>query len=343
MAFTTKSSITTTIEFLVDLVAYAVANAGFADEGSISITDSGGNSQTMYRISKTVDTVKMYYYFHYSVDPEASHSDTAYRMKMMKVLPTDANKELTSVDGQYRTTNLGLYDQTPTFTGYSFFTDGQGFFATLEVSTGVFCHMAFGNITKNATFTGGAYLAANNFGRSGNWYNILSASNIYGSRLFLAQRNIAQNNAQGGSYIHYDLGGSDWRNFTLFGSETNTEDFGAGGTIPPTNQTNEIEVSSSVINFSIWDDLVRLSPSATTLRAPLFPVYIVRTPVGWSTSDELVMLGIVPNIRAINVSLLTDKELVNTDWRTFPLAYKGGTTSVATLTYEWGVAFREIT
>ena len=54
------------------------------------------------------------------------------------------------------------------------------------------------------------------------------------------------------------------------------------------------------------------------------------------------MLGHVPNITCVNVSLLAAKALVNTDWRVFPLASKTLDDNVATRSDIWGVAYKEI-
>ena len=334
MAFTTKANITTTTEFISDLVAFAVANAGYADEGTAT-----ADGETMYRISKTVDTVKTYWYFHYMVDADAQVSFEQYRMRMMQVLPTDANKLDTTV-GTLTPTNMGLFSKTPTFTGYSFFTDGDNIFATLEVQAGIYCHLSFGHIVKAAAFTGGAYLTANNFAGNTTWFDIESANNIRGSMIFSARRLVAST-SYGASYIRYSTGSGDWKDYTAFNFLGAGTLFAASGVMPPTNQTTFIDMTASVLTWGIWQEMMEAaSPSTTTLRAPLFPMYIART-VDWTTGD-FILLGHVPNVTTVDVSLLQPQELVNTDWRVFPLSTKSTDTSVATPSGRWGVAYREI-
>lgn len=158
MAFSTQSSITSENAFLTALVAFAVAEAGFTDHG----IDSGG-TENLYRISKTVDTVQTWYGFRKEdVGTSAQHSDVAIAGRMMLELPTDTNFDTVNKGQRYKTF-MGLYNIAPTWTGYSFFSDGVTVFAVLELTTGVFTHMNFGNVTKTSVWAGGAFLTANNF------------------------------------------------------------------------------------------------------------------------------------------------------------------------------------
>ena len=54
-------------------------------------------------------------------------------------------------------------------------------------------------------------------------------------------------------------------------------------------------------------------------------------------------IGHVPNVASVSISQLSPKDLVNTDWRIFPISYKGDDDTVATRSDMWGIAYREIT
>lgn len=340
MAFATQSNIATADTLLINLVAFAVANAGFTDEGTTTVAGTN-QSGIMYRMSKTVDGQKTYWYFYYASN-WIWGSDTQYVSRMMTVLPTDANKQDSTV-GQYYHTLMGLWDFTPTFTGYSFFTDGASVFVALEVSVGIFAHMCLGHIEKVAAFVGGAFLQANSFnGSTGTWYGITSANTGFGSAMFGCRQMVAGIN-YGGCYLHYvDAGTGGHGDFSVFGRTDVGRVSGMSGTLTPTNGTTDIAHTSTVIKWAIWQKMMDLgTPSASTLRSPLLPIYVVRA-ADYNTG-EFQLIGKVPNIACVNVAILQNKELVNTDWRVFPMTSKIVDSTVVTHSGIYGVAYREIT
>ncbi len=342
MSFTTQSTIPSLDSFASDLVDFAVTNAGFTDEGSV-LVDSG--TITMYRISKTTDTIKTYWWFAEDTISSTTYANSRLQSRMMHVLPTDGNRE-TLADGQRYTTNMGAFEISPSFTGYSFFTDGIGVFAALEVTSGVFTHINFGNLVKAGSFDGGAYLTANNYQTSfatGLWFDIVDGSHSSSSQVLGGRANLASNSIAGAGYVQYNLGGTDHKDFTKLGGYDHVSDgatVGASGTITPSYIGDDLNVLGSTCSWSIWQQLFQETPSTATFRAPLLPVYIVRQ----NPSDlaQVQMLGHVPNVTAVNMNLLSDKDLVNTDWRVFSLAQKSTDDSVATPAGDYGIAYKEI-
>lgn len=338
MAFSTASNIVSVDAFLTALVAFAVANAGFTDHG----TDVGG-TETLYRMSKTVDTVQTWYGLRKETALTGNYSALAVSSRMMLELPTDAN--FTTINkGQHYHSFMGLFDLAPTYTGYSFFTDGVSVFAVLELTSGVFAHMAFGNLTKVGVWVGGAYLMANNFQTGGitNWLDLTDSSNGAATMIFSART--ASPNQGGGCYVRYDTGGLDQSEFTQLNRADSTvtgSRLAASGTIPPNN--NAITFSSSVgtLYVDMYRPLLDASPSESTFIAPLLPVMLLRQ---HSIGNEgaVVPLGHVPNIASINLTQLSDKDLVNTDWRVFPMCSQSGDGTVATFSSHYGIALKEI-
>ena len=339
MAFSTQVSVASEDAFISALVAFAVANAGFTDHG----IDTGGTND-LYRISKTVDTVQTWYGFRKETDATISYAQDRVAGRMMLELPTDANFE-TLDKGQRFVTVMGLFDIAAPWTGYSFFTDGLSVFAALEVTSGAFTHMAFGNITKAGVWAGGAYLTANNLRVSGGlWLDIINSSHGAGPMIFGARSNSSNSDATGANYIRFNTGAADNKDFTKFGIRDDGVDgalLGASGTMAPNynNTTFESTVSNCVVALNAR--MADASPSAITFISPLLPINIFRQhSVG--AIDKVVPLGSVPNIACINVTQLSAKDLTNTDWRVFPLSSKIDDSSVANFSDVYGVAYKEI-
>lgn len=339
MAISTKSNILSVDEFLTDLVAFAVANAGFTDNGT-----DGAGTETLYRISKTTDTVLTYWGLRLNTIVSTVYSETRVQSRMMLSLPTDANFD-TLAEGQRYKTAMGLFDIAPTFTGYSFFTDGTAVFAVLEVTSGVFAHMSFGDITKAGVWSGGAFLTANNYQfvtSTGLWRPIIEGSHNSAPQIFGARQVLGNSDAVGPSYIRYNIGGSDHTDFTKLGGRDHTSDgslVGASGFMSPNYNTGRLISSTSFVT-DLYAQMMLASPSVSTFRAPLFP--IIMGVQSFADIGQWHVVGHIPNITCVNIKLLDPKELVNTDWRVFPLAYKGIDSSLATLSDVYGVAYREI-
>lgn len=338
MTISTKSTITDIDEFLTDLVAFAVANAGFTDESTVTIS-----SDTLYRISKTTASIKTYWGMRFENVTSTTYSNDGVSARMMLALPTAANFATVNV-GQRYTTRMGTFNVAPTYTGYSFFTDGDSVFAVLEVTSGVFAHFAFGDIAKVGTWDGGAYLMGNSFQIVGStWRDIIEGSNNSSPTVFGSRAILGNTNAGGANYIRFNTGGADNTDFTKFGGRDHASDgalVGASGTMPPNyNTVRSAGDTSSAVN-DIWNRIQLNAPSEATFRSPLLPIFISRQTTG--DLGNFNMLGHVPNITTVNVSLLQPKDLINTDWRVFPMSSKTLDDTVATKSDIWGIAYKEI-
>jgi len=338
MTISTKSTITDLDEFLTDLVAFAVANAGFTDELTVPV-----GSDTLYRISKTTSSIKTYWGLRSMATTGSIYSNSGVSARMMIVLPTAANWT-TVADGQRYPTRMGVFNIAPTFTGYSFFTDGVSVFAVLEVTSGVFAHFAFGDLTKVGVWDGGAYLMGNNFQVvSGNWRYLLDSGHNSAPLIFGGRTNLGNSITNGCNYVRYNTGAGDNKDFTKLGGRDHASDgalVGISGSISPNYDSTRYAGNTSVALTDIWKRIQENSPSEATFRAPLLPIILTRQTTGNLANFNI--LGHVPNITTINVSQLSAKALVNTDWRVFPLASKTLDDTVATPSDMWGVAYKEI-
>ncbi len=338
--FESKALITDIDEFLTDLTAFAVANAGFTSNGK----DISG-TEDLYRISRTTSTVTTYWGFRKNTISHSSYSNIRVQSRMMLSLPTDTNFE-TVADGQRLPTNMGLFDVAPVFTAYYFFTDGVSVFAVLEVTSGVFAHMAFGDITKIGTWTGGAYLTANNYQYNSSlnlWRDVYNDSSHNSSPQILGSRvNLTSSTTVGAGYVRYNTGAGDNKDFTKLGGRDHTSDgalVGASGGIPPNYNSTRVTLSSSDCHLDIQRRLQQAAPSEATFRAPLMPPYISRQTASLTKAQPI---GYVPNVASVNMYVLNNKEIVNTDWKVFALSYKGSDASVASRSDIWGIAYRQV-
>lgn len=339
MAISTASNITSLDAFISALIAFAVAEAGYSDHGSVS---SGG--KTLYRISKTVDSLQTWYGLREETTSQGSHSAARVSGRMMLELPTDGNFTSTT-NGQRLQTSMGVFNIAPTYVGYSFFTDGQGVFASLEITSGVFAHMAFGNVTKAGIYDGGAYLTANNFrGGGGGWLDIKDFSQGDGGMVFGGRENFAQSDQGGGCYIRYNIGGSNDTDFLKLGGSDASNRLAASGTLPPDYEPDGEAFSSDEDSFhmGMFELMIDASPSEVTFVSPLLPVYMFKQ-YHIDFLENIVPLGHVPNVASISMKQLADKELVNTDWRVFPLCSQIDQSSTHCFSEHYGIAYKEIT
>jgi hypothetical protein len=362
MPTSTQTNIASLASFLSQLAAFAVTNAGFTDEGTVDIvpdpTNGDDSTQTMYRISKTVDSKTTHWGF---VNSPAKNFNTQGRSrtrvlgKMGHSQLTEATFNATSSDTQEFPTIMGTWDLAPPFTKYIFYTDGISVFAILEVTAGVYAHMAFGHVTKNDTWPGGAYLTANNYQRDnlqsyiGPWRDI-GRLNDFASQIFGSVKG-SGGWSTGASYLFYDLGTGDFEDFLSFGS-VRSYARGVSGTMAPSlsgNFANYDEQVNSYYACNPYQRTMREScPTTFTFRSPIFPILMFRqagigTTAG--TADyQWEPLGRIPNIGMVNLQVLADEEIVDDSWQVFPLTrttVSSGTTSeVANYSGIWGVAYK---
>ena len=155
MAYSGPTAVSSLDNLLQALVNWAVANAGFTDEGNTS-PPSGRTTTYMYRISKG----GMYWYFMGDNATVGGATDDYIEFRMMTVLPTSANYSNNSY-GPAEITRAQLWRTgTGPYTAYNFFTDGVGVHVVLEVTANVFSHFSFGSVSKFGTWTGGQYTTA---------------------------------------------------------------------------------------------------------------------------------------------------------------------------------------
>ena len=334
MAFTTSTSVADLDVFLSDLVSFAVTNAGFTNIGNTPI-----DSDTLYRLSKTTDSVTTYWAFR-NLDvagdgPEVSN--IVVRSRLLHVSPTATNF-VDGASGAQHFTNMGTFNFRGPFTRYYFFTDGDSVFAVLEARPGIYCHMAFGDMNKIGTWTGGAYLTANNQRRfSGVWNTIDSGLTNSQQSIFMCRRNAGANSSFGGSFFRIANAGST-NDFQGVCSTTNGVN--ASCNMPPNAGVSVPDLNPISFAIPFGHSIFRGSPNAFNLRTPILPIFFFRESTAVPGFSSIY--GQVPNIGFFDITNVTPAALLDGSWRAFPLVQKTGDNTQATITGQYGVAYKEI-
>lgn len=327
MPFTTSTNVSSLDSFLSDFVTYCVANAGFTDIGNTAI---GGD--TLYRMSRTRDSLTTYWGFRNQVETSTSQSNITARCRLMHLSP-DASNFDDGTSGSEHHTRMGVFDFAGPYTRYYFFTDVDSVFGVLEVRPGIYTHIAVGNMSKIGTWNGGEYLTANNFQRATGIWRAPDSST--GPNIFTARTNLPANGTIGISYFRVDNAGSvnDFQ-----GMGTNTNGRAGSGNMAPSNLTG---LSAQDISVNFGHSLIQLAtPNTFNLRSPIMPVFLFRESA--TVATRVHTYGQVPNIGYLNMQNISPAALIDGNWRIIPLGQKTGDNTQATVSGIYGVAYREI-
>lgn len=301
---TTASSLT---DVITQIIAYAVANAGFTDEGSATYSGS-----TKYRMSKN----GIYWTFY------TDYTSGFYRIRVRMsysisgiALPTNAN-------GQWDNTIMSAWGYGGPYPNLYMYSDGLTVHSCLEVTNGIFTHLSVGNITKTDTFTGGEYCAGNYYERKyGSGTTYFYWDDAYGSPLFSG----GWNTRSGTSALSFV------RAVKPTGATNNEADFAAF------SYWRNDQHAQGVFMGGPCDYLMRDAPNTATLRTPLFPSYIF-------IRDQVTGLyrssGYVEGMRLVQIEYLNPAEIILNDWQVFPLIRQEGDSINAPVSGTWGVAYK---
>lgn len=299
---TTASSLT---DVITQIIAYAVANAGFTDEGSATYSGS-----TKYRMSKN----GIYWTFY------TDYTSGYYRIRVRMSYSISNTEAPTSANSQWDWTIMSAWLYGGPYPNLYMYSDGLTVHSCLEVTNGIFTHLSVGNITKTDTFTGGEYCA-------GNYYERKTPSNTfywddsYGSPLFTGGYN-TRINTSALSYI---------RSVPATGYTGTEADFAGFGRI------RNSQLANGVFMGSPFDYLMRDAPNTATLRTPLFPVYIfLLDPVTGLYRSS----GYVEGMRLVQMEYLNPAEIILNNWQVFPLIRQEGDSINAPVSNVWGVAYK---
>jgi hypothetical protein len=306
---------------LQDLVDWAVANAGFTDEGNTT-PPAGRTTTYMYRLSKG----GMYWYFMGDTAAVGGADDGYIELRAQTALPTSANYASTTI-GPNQVTRAQLWrNTTGPYTAYNFFTDGNCVHVVLEVASNVFTHFSFGKVTKLGTWTGGEYTTAG----YGTQYTASGDIGYEFSGTAAFEGGFSSGTYQGHVYYPYGSYG-DYRDWApLRSSETNNQ-------LARFVTVSTLVTLSSTYNGGLCGPLYWLGANSINQRAPMIPQYLMLQNDSFS---KMWLAGYADHVKFLNMEFITPKDIVETEWEVFPLIQKFGDKTVAPITENLALAYR---
>lgn len=307
MAFsqTTASSLEDAVS---QLVAFAVANAGFTNQGTTVV-----GSVTHYRISKGG--------IYWTLWGELVSGWNRIRGRMSYSIASGVAP--TSSNGQYDATSMSAWAFPGPYPTLYLYTEGTCVFMVLEITNGIFNHFAIGNITKTETFTGGEFV-------SGGHYEYRTPSLTY-----------VLSNAYTGPPFAGSTGGH-YRTTALAYVRT----IRAGGSVngnytdfAPFGRNIDNQLARGCGLNSIQTPLMEDSPNEATMRTPLYPNYVHI----WDPVTRLYYAsGYVPGMRLVPMKAVDPGEIIFTDWQVFPFTQKEGDGRACPVSGNWGLAYQRV-
>lgn len=302
---TTASSLT---DVITQIIGYAIANAGFTDEGSATY---GGH--TKYRMSKN----GLYWTFY------TDYTSGYYRIRVRMSYSISDIAAPTSANSQWDWTIMSAWIYGGPYPNLYMYSDGLTVHSCLEVTTGIFTHLSIGSITKTDTFTGGEYCAGNYYERTYNsgGQNYFYWDDSYGSPLFSGGWH-SRSHTSLLSYI---------RSVKPTGATNNEADFAAFSYHRNDQHAQGVFISGPC------DYLMRDAPNTATLRTPLFPCYIF---IRDQTTGLYRSSGYVEGLRLVQMEYLNPAEIILNNWQVFPLIRQEGNSIGSPVSGTWGVAYK---
>jgi hypothetical protein len=189
---------------------------------------------------------------------------------------------------------------------YHFFCDGEACHAAVEIATNVFSHINFGFVTKNGSWTGGAFVTGSTTTPTAGAVErqLLSGYNLLPFHT-LTRVNDVNTPSSSKPHIRTDIANVNGVSGMAVGFS------GA---------------SSTVFNKAWLVDgggrpLLTASPNAFNGRSVIAPITLIQSTSG--IDGPYYQMGHVPNAGVINIATIEPKADVNTDWMVFPIGQKG--------------------
>lgn len=315
MAYSTVTA-STLDDVISQICAFAVANAGFTDEGTA--TYSGA---THYRISKG----GIYWTF------VRSTYDSRYHILARMSYSISNTSDPTPSNGQRNWTEASFWGFSGPFTNLYLFSEGTCVFAVVEVTAGVFTHLCIGNITKLDTFEGGEFVAGTflDYGYSTgspSVWQYQDANSSQNCTMFPA----AKDDKTLEAYT------TSMRWVKPSGRVNNENDFATFAA----NRNNNQAVGDTQEGFT--EQMYGRTPNSATSRSVLFPINIYV--YDYVLNNGLYHLaGVVPGIRHLNMRLLDPAEVTLNDWQVFPYCAKSSNKVNYPYTANRGFAYKKVT
>lgn len=267
------------------IITFAVANAGFSNQGDDS---------TLKRLSKSGH----YYCF------EVKRSGAAgIQGRLTGELPTSGTWK-TLTNGSKLLGSMFWNISTTSFTGLHLFTQGLSVYAALELVPNVFVHLSFGLIKKFGTYTGGEQITGQCFSSARGNPSYFSVGSEYDGPP-----------ENGGNAMRYPGGTAenDYTDYRYVGARHDRDNTAEGRELLWTASS---QLGGDAGGPYPMKALHAQGVAAYNLRRPLFPIYAMVRDI--SVSDNWQVVGELEGCRFLNLSGLTNKTVLEDDWMVFP-------------------------
>lgn len=330
MAFQ-QTSASSQDDVIQQFFAFAVANAGFTDSGSDSPIPLSNYSQgrTMYRISKNGLTWAL---------ARTANTDSGIYM----LLTYDSNVQVMNnrvAESAGRVSKCSFWNFAGPFTNVYMYTDGDGVFCCVELTSGIYTHMAIGTITKTETFDGGEFCAA------------MQGDSLIGST-YLNFRSAQQNPMFAGALTSGNITANAF--YTAGGNS------GVSDVIRATPESGVQTGYSRFAYFSRWENnnlasgegmlglsndwshnsyvgVTNFESNPQTQRTPMWP-NIIRLMHQGNSSWRIS--GHTPAMRFCYMDFVSPGDIILNDWQVFPYSQKNGDGVQCPSAGAYGIAYK---
>lgn len=245
--------------------------------------------------------------------------------------PNDSGNGAVSSTNSVLTTERCVNDLgNGAFPSYFFFTDAAQTYihVVVEITTNVFRHFGFGNITKVGDWTGGEYCYGDYWASQDPQTNSNSSllDGLFGD----------SSNRERAATIHVEgltgqSGASKWGEVSGINSAPSTDTAG----------NSRILVNGGYRSGPIASNFGSFAAGVTSGLIPMYPIGLFYRRI--STTDAY-FLGFMPDVRGVNIGFINPKDeiTIGSDvWKFFPLAQKT-TANVTNRTYNSGIAYKKV-
>ncbi len=313
MAYLESTAVTDRDAFITAIVSFAVANAGFADEGT-----SIDGEYTIYHISKGG------MFWNFVADAAEGEITISTRMSFAKITTFAAFISIATA-GQRYSTMMVVYQSGP-YIKYFLYTEGNAIHGVLQIYNDVWSHISFGNMIKFGAWIGGEYVTANGSFISGpGYYQPWDHSYRTNGILF-----------DGGYNNVTALRTTGYVRHLIAAPSNNYLEFARLGNLEQYDQKCQM-----VTMYGMLQTLIGTCSSIDfNMRSPLFPVYVK----AWETvTNRWRLVGYVPGTKVLDIGHISSASIVENDWITFPMIQRhSGDRVLSPRSYDWGVAYKRI-
>lgn len=357
---------------MTNLVTFATTNAGFVDEtvadpATIDFNRNGedpttGTAGKVWRLSKNG------VYFHFGYSDLRQLNSTNGNCELFGCLMATTLQTAMNGSNNLGTTTQGRYTTVPLFTlsgpyeNAYYYSQGQSVAMVLEVTPNVFLHVLFGTLDKFGSFTGGEFISVSDvtaYSASTGWDNDQGDF----SPPFPESTTTLASCAD---YIYLPTSNpnraDDRDDFSPIASSQSinlgTRQRAYGSMMGYSNELDntldnpDTNTFSSTTKQRVVGAMPFCSARNTNVSStPSFPLIVRARNVdneddfilGDVTDDRypFELLGTVNGVRIINIYKLNPKDLIETNWRVFPIFQKSGSAFSAPITGELGFLYLE--